>query len=81
MPGREFQPTSFLANMATVLDGYFFSAANKGEYGGDCTCTGFRAANFTFGIMAALKDVAVFGRRINVDDQGMTLTTTLLILI
>lgn len=32
----------------------------------------FRAAKSTTGIMAALKDVAEFGRRINIDDQGMT---------
>ena len=41
---------------------------NVTRYGGVRTCTGFRAANFTFGIMAALEDVAVFGRRNNLDD-------------
>ena len=38
-------------------------------------------ANFTSGIMAALRDVAVFGRRINIGADGLALTRPLLILI
>ena len=51
---------------------------NVTEYGGVRTCTVFRAAKSTTGIMAAIVHVAVFGRRIN---DGMALTRPLLILI
>ena len=82
MPGREFQPLLSwkiwrLFGMRTLSS----NQINVTEYGGVRTCTVFRAANSTLRIMAALEDVAVFGRRINIGVNGMALTRPLLILI
>ena len=54
---------------------------NVTEYGGVRTCTVFRAAKSTTGIMAALEDVAVFGSRINIGADGLALTRPPFILI